>query len=160
MLSIIAALNESFVIGNNNRLIWHIPNDLKRFKRITTGKTIIMGRKTFESLPAVLTNRKHIVFSQNINYSVSNDQVLIVHDINEILKYKDSEEEVFVIGGGQIYRQLMPYCKKLYLTMVCNKNKGDTFFPQFDINKYRIIEEEENLEGELKYNFVILETLK
>jgi dihydrofolate reductase len=142
MLSIIAALNDNYVIGNQNKLIWHISSDLKRFKKITTGKTIVMGRKTFESLPGVLPNR-----------------VIIVHDIKEILKYENSADEVFIIGGETIYKQLLPYSKRLYLTKIVSAEEGDTYFPKFDTNKYRIIKEENNMEKNVKYSFVILEKI-
>ncbi|AAK80945.1 dihydrofolate reductase [Clostridium acetobutylicum] len=142
MLSIIAALNENYVIGNENKLIWHISDDLKRFKKLTTGKTIIMGRKTFESLPGVLPNRKHIVITKNLNYSREN--VSIVHSIDEIIELKDTTEENFIIGGGEIYRALIPYCSILYLTKVHSNQTGDAFFPKFDENDYSIIATEKH----------------
>ena len=159
MLSIIVALNENYVIGKDNKLIWHISNDLKRFKRITTGKTIVMGRKTFESLPKALPNRKHIVITGNKEYSVPDDSVMIVNDIKEIYKYENSPEEVFVIGGGKIYEQLLPYCRRLYLTKIASEEEGDTYFPKFDMSKYRVIEEEKNMQDNLMYTFVILEKI-
>jgi dihydrofolate reductase len=159
MLSIIVALNDKNVIGNQNKLIWHISNDLKRFKKITTGKTIVMGRKTFESLPGVLPSRKHIVITKNKEYIVPDDRVIIIHDIKEIMKYENSSEEFFIIGGGEIYKQLLPYCKRLYLTKIVSTQEGDTYFPEFDINKYRVIEEENNVENNVKYSFEILEKI-
>jgi dihydrofolate reductase len=159
MLNIIVALNDNYVIGKDNKLIWHISNDLKRFKSITTGKTIVMGRKTFESLPGILPNRKHIVITQNKEYSISDERVKIVHDIKEILKYENSPEEVFVIGGGEIYKQLLPYCKRMYLTKVETATEGDTYFPKFDENKYRVIEEEKNIENNVNYTFLTLERI-
>lgn len=155
MLSIIVAFNENYVIGNQNKLIWHISNDLKRFKKITTGKTIVMGRKTFESLPGVLPGRKHIVITENREYTAANDMVTVVNDIKEIFKYEDSSEEFFIIGGGEIYKQLLPYCKRLYLTKIVSTQEGDTYFPKFDINKYRVVEEENNVE----YSFIVLEKI-
>jgi dihydrofolate reductase len=159
MLNIIVALNDNYVIGKDNKLIWHISNDLKRFKSITTGKTIVMGRKTFESLPGILPNRNHIVITQNKEYSISDGRVKIVHDIKEILKYENSPEEVFVIGGGEIYKQLFPYCKRLYLTKVETTTEGDTYFPKFDENKYKVIEEEKNIENNINYTFLTLEKI-
>ncbi|MFL0249597.1 dihydrofolate reductase [Clostridium neuense] len=156
MLSIIAAINENYVIGKDNKLPWHISEDLKRFKKLTTGKTIIMGRKTFESLPSVLPNRKHIVITNNINYNYDNDNVEVVHRINDVLKYKNCEDEVFIIGGGKVYAEFLPYCEKLYLTKVHSNQGGDTFFPKFDINNYEIIENEKNDSGNIKYSFLTL----
>lgn len=150
MLSIIAALNENFVIGNNNKLIWHFPEDLKRFKALTMGKTIIMGRKTFESLPGILPGRKHIVITQNQDYSHEN--VVIVHDINKIINLKNTSEENFIIGGGKIYKELLPYASKLYLTKVHSKQSGDTFFPRFNEDNYTILEDIKHAD----YDFITL----
>ncbi len=97
MLSIIVAKAKNDVIGNNNELIWHLPEDLKRFKELTTGHTIIMGRKTFESLGRILPNRKHVILTQNKNYKIENDNVEVVHEIEELQKYINEEEENFVI---------------------------------------------------------------
>jgi dihydrofolate reductase len=159
MLNIIVAVNEIYAIGKDNKLMWHIPKDLKRFKAMTTGKTIIMGRKTFESLPGVLPGRKHIVITKNKAYVVKDKNVEIVSDIKEVLKYENTAEEFFVIGGGEVYRQLLPYCKRLYLTKVDNKLEGDTYFPKFDISKYKVIEEVMNVEENIKYTFLTLEKL-
>lgn len=157
MLSIIVALSEDYVIGCNNKLIWHIPRDLKRFKKITYGKTIIMGRKTFESLPGILPNRKHIVITRDHNYSIKDENVLVVHNIKDVLKYAHSKEEAFVIGGGEIYTQLLPYCTKLYLTKVISEKKGDTYFPQFNMEDYTVIECEKHNENNMEYSFITLE---
>lgn len=156
MLSLIAAINENYVIGKDNKLPWHISEDLKRFKKLTTGKALVMGRKTFESLPGILPNRKHIIITKNMNYTYDNDNVEIVHNINDILKYKDSEDEVFIIGGGKIYAEFLPYCEKLYLTKVHSNQSGDTYFPKFDINNYEIIENEDHESNDIKYTFFIL----
>ena len=99
MLSIIVAKAKNNIIGKDNKLLWHLPEDLKRFKEITTGHTIIMGRKTFESLGRVLPNRKHIVFTQNPDFKVEDPNVQIVHSMLEIKGYIDDQEENFVIGG-------------------------------------------------------------
>ncbi|MCH3963743.1 MAG: dihydrofolate reductase [Clostridium sp.] len=157
MLNIIAALNQNNLIGRGNKLIWHIPEDLKRFKTITFGKTIVMGRKTFESLPGILPGRNHIVITRDKKYSVPNDNVKIIHDINDILKYSDSAEQVFIIGGGEIYRQLLPYCSKLYLTKIISSENGDTYFPEFSSNDYNIIEYEKHCDDGIEYSFVTLE---
>jgi len=157
MLSLIAAINENYVIGKDNKLPWHISEDLKRFKKLTTGKTLAMGRKTFESLPGTLPNRKHIIITGNMNYTCDSDNVEIVHTTKDILKYKDSEDEVFIIGGGKIYTEFLPYCKKLYLTKVHSNQSGDTYFPKFDINNYKVIEKEDHESNNIKYTFFILE---
>ena len=115
MLSIIVAIANDNVIGKDNKLIWHLPEDLKRFKRITTGHKIIMGRKTFESLGGILPNRKHIILCNDMEMNIDDENVEILKDISKLDKYIDSEEECFVIGGATIYRLLMPYSKKCIL---------------------------------------------
>ncbi|ASW44338.1 dihydrofolate reductase [Clostridium isatidis] len=160
MLSIIVAKANNDVIGGDNKLLWHISKDLKRFKEITTGHTIIMGRKTFESLPKVLPNRKHIVITRDRNFKVDSDMVHIVNDISTVLeKFKDSDEEAFVIGGGEIYKSLLPYCKKIYLTRVYKNFEGDTIFPNLDLEDWNIINKSEiftNEKDNLKFDFIDL----
>ena len=160
MLSIIVALNENYAIGYNNKLIYHISGDLKRFKKITYGKAIIMGRKTFESLPNILLNRKHIIITRNPNYNIKSENVFVVHNIKDVIKYEHSKEEYFIIGGGEIYAQLLPYCTKLYLTKIASEEKkGDTYFPKFNIHNYNIIEYEKHNENNIEYNFITLEKI-
>lgn len=156
MLTLIAAFNENYVIGKDNKLPWHISDDLKRFKKLTTGKTLVMGRKTFESLPGTLPNRKHIIITGNTNYTYDGDNVEIVHNIKDVLKYKDSEDEVFIIGGGKVYAEFLPYCEKLYLTKVHSNQSGDTYFPKFDISNYEIIANEDHESDNTKYTFLTL----
>lgn len=142
MLSIIVAIAKNNVIGKDNKLIWHLPEDLKRFKKLTTEHTIIMGRKTFESLGRVLPKRKHIILSHNKDYVVDNENVEVVHSIDDIKKYIDSEEENFVIGGAGIYKLLLPFAKKLYITKINEEFEGDVFFPQIDENEFEIVSRE------------------
>lgn len=131
MFSIIVAKSKNNMIGKNNKLLWHLPEDLKRFKELTNYHKIFMGRKTFESLPGVLVNRKHLILTKDEFYPTICDQVELVHDLEEFIENnKDTEEEIFVIGGGTIYSALMPYCKKLYVTEVLKEFDGDTSFPE------------------------------
>lgn len=158
MLSIIVAMSKNNVIGKDNQLIWHISEDLKNFKRLTTGHTIIMGRNTFESLGRVLPNRKHIVFSRDINYQIKDANVKVVHDIAEIEKYINSNEEAFVIGGEAIYRLLLPYVNKMYITYIDEKFDGDTYFPEIDYSKWNVIDKKEKTEdNKLNYYFITYE---
>lgn len=160
MLSIIVAKANNNVIGGNNKLLWHLSKDLKRFKEITTGNTIIMGRKTFESLPKVLPNRHHIILTSNKNYKVDSDSVTIVNNIEEIVdKYKDSVEEAFIIGGGEIYNLLIPYTNKLYLTRIYKDFEGDTYFPNIDLSNWEVSYKSDILSDEkenLTYDFINL----
>ena len=158
MISIICAIARNNVIGNNNSMIWHIPSDLKRFKSITSGSTIIMGRKTFESLPGVLPKRKHIVITRDKNYTVDNESDEVLHSVDEVLKkFENSSEEVYIIGGGQIYKEFLPHAVKLHLTILEKDFEGDTKFPE--INKDEWITEEKSeiiTENNIDYYFIDL----
>ena len=157
MLSIIVAKAKNNVIGKDNKLIWHLSDDLKRFKKLTTGHTIIMGRKTFESLGRVLPNRKHIVFTQNPDFKVNDENVEIVHSMLQIQEYIENEEEAFVIGGAVIYNLLMPYVKKMYVTEIDEEFDGDAFFPRIDETKWREVSREkgpEDEENKVTYEYV------
>lgn len=164
MLSIIAAMDENYVIGKNNNLIWNLPEDLKRFKDITmTGtKTMIMGRKTFESLPLVLPGRKHIILSANKDYQIDNENVIVIHNIEELKPFIESSEEYFVIGGGKIFSLLLPYSSKMYLTIIHENFEGDTFFPSFNKSEWKVSDLRENSvsdTNQYKHTFMILERL-
>lgn len=148
MLSIIVAIANKNVIGKDNTLIWHLPEDLKRFKTITTGKTIIMGRRTFESLGRVLPNRKHIVLCNDMEMNVDNENVEVVNDIKCLDKYINSSEENFIIGGATIYRLLMPYANKMYITKINQDFDGDAFFPEIKEEEWEIINTEKGLKNE------------
>lgn len=138
MLSIIVAIAKNNVIGKDNKLIWHISEDLKRFKSITSGKSMIMGRKTFESLPGILPNREHIILTRDKNFKVDSDKVKVVNDLDTLIeKYSNCEDEVFVIGGAEIYKQLLPYAHKLYLTKIDTDFEGDTYFPQINYDEFK-----------------------
>ena len=160
MISIIVAVAENNIIGGDNNLLWHIPEDLKRFKEITSGNTIIMGRKTFESLPGVLPNRKHIIITRDKNYSVDNPNVEVIHNLSEVInKYKNAPETAFIIGGGEVYKQLIHSVDKIFLTKVYKSFNGDTTFPQIDFNEFNIEFESEILTCEkngINYKFIDL----
>ena len=156
MISIIVAKTIKNYIGKDNKLLFHISEDLKRFKEITNDHKIIMGRKTFESLPKVLDNREHIIITRDKDYKVESNRIEIVNDIEEIIeKYQNSNEEVFVIGGGEIYKQLLPYTNKLYLTIIESDIEGDTKFPLLNINDWNVVHRKRVL-GEPTYSFTDL----
>lgn len=153
-LSLIAAIGKNNELGINNSLIWHLSEDLKYFKKVTNGKTIIMGRKCFESLPGLLPNRKHIILTNNKNYKVAG--AIIFNTIDDILNYvKNTNEECFIIGGGKIYDLFLPYCKKLYLTEIDAEDAADVFFPVFDKELYKKEESELINENGIDYKFLI-----
>lgn len=160
MLSIIVAKAKNNMIGKDNKLIWNLPADLKHFKELTTGHTIIMGRKTFESLGRVLPNRKHIVFSQNPDFKVKDENVQVVHSMLEIQEYIESKEESFVIGGSMIYNLLMPYVTKMYVTEIEEEFEGDSFFPKINTDIWKETSREKGPKDEkntLDYEFVTYE---
>ena len=148
MLSIIVAIANKNVIGKDNKLIWHLPEDLKHFKEITSGHKIIMGRKTFESLGRILPNRKHIILCNDMEMDIENDDVEILDDISKLDKYINSEEECFVIGGATIYRLLMPYSNKMYITKINNDFDGDVYFPEIKEDEWKITSKKQGLKNE------------
>ena len=148
MLSTIVAIANNNVIGKDNKLIWHLPEDLKRFKQITTGKNIIMGRKTFESLGRVLPNRKHIILCNDMEMDIDNENVEILDDISKLDKYINSNEENFVIGGATIYKLLMPYVNKLYITKINHDFEGDVYFPEIKEAEWKEISKEKGLKND------------
>lgn len=140
MITIIAAVADNNALGKNNELLWHLPNDFKRFKSITTGHYIIMGRKTFESFPKPLPNRTHVIITRQKNYSY--DGCIIVDSLQNALATCSKEKEVFIIGGGEIYKQSIEIADKLDITKVHNTFKADTFFPEIDLDKWNLIASE------------------
>ncbi len=159
MLSIIVAKAKNNTIGKDNKLMWHIKDDLKRFQELTTSHVIIMGRKTFESLGRVLPNRMHIVLSRDKNYKIDNENVVIINDISEIDKYVHDKNENFVIGGEKIYNLLLPKCNKLYITQINKDFEGDSYFPQIDESKWKLTERSELKEDEnnIEYEYITYE---
>ena len=136
-VSIIAAVGRNFELGKNNDLIWHFKQDMKFFKETTLGHTVIMGRKTFESLPKALPNRLNVVITSDSSYSAEN--IVVVSSVEQALKYCNNEE-AFVIGGGMIYKEFLPFADKLYLTEIeDSRENADTYFPSFDKNEFKQI---------------------
>lgn len=163
MLSIVVAKAKNNIIGKDNKIIWNLPEDLKRFKELTTGHTIIMGRKTFESLGEVLPNRKHIIFSQNPDFKVKDENVEVVHSLLQIQDLIEGKEETFIIGGAMIYNFLMPYVKKMYVTEIDQEFEGDSFFPKINEDTWKEVNREKGIKDEknnLDYEFVIYERVK
>jgi dihydrofolate reductase len=146
-ISIIVAIAENRAIGKDNKLLWHLSDDLKRFKKLTTGHTLIMGRNTFLSLPnGALPNRRHIVISDMEGESFQGCEM--ARSIDEAVKLAGRDEECFVIGGGMVYKQFLPLAGKLYLTQVHESFEADTFFPEIDFGQWKILESEDLDAGE------------
>ncbi len=137
----IAAAAENNALGKDNDLMWHLPDDFKRFKRITSGHKIIMGRKTFESFPKTLPNREHIIITRDLNYSVDFDNCVVVNSLEEALGLVQ-DEHAFIIGGGEIYKQGMDFSNAIELTRVHGTFEADTFFPEIDTNLWEVVAEE------------------
>ena len=154
-ITIIAAIDEERGLGKNNQLLVKISDDLKRFKRITRGHPVIMGRKTYESIGKPLPNRLNIVVTHNSHYEAGG--VIIVDSIDRALqKAKDHDsEEIFIIGGADIYRQALPYVDKLYLTLVKGRYGADVFFPDYSMFT-REVSREEHVDGDRAYTFLEL----
>lgn len=160
MLSIIVAVAKNNVIGKDNKLIWHLPEDLKRFKRLTSNHTIIMGRRTFESLGRVLPNRKHVILCNDAKMNIDDENVEILDDISKLKKYIESDDENFVIGGATIYRLLMPFANKMYITHINQEFDGDVYFPEISEEEWKIIDREPGLKDEknpFDYEYVTYE---
>ena len=138
----IAAAAENNALGRDNDLIWHLPDDFRRFKRITTGHHIIMGRKTFESFPKPLPNRKHVIITRDKKYTVDYPDCIVVHSLKEALNLVAEESLAFIIGGGEIYSQGLQYCDTVELTRVHGHFDADTFFPELDEKDWKLVKEE------------------
>jgi dihydrofolate reductase len=157
-LSIIVAVAENNVIGANNQLIWHISDDLKRFKALTTGHCIVMGRKTFESIGKPLPKRTNIVVSRNKNLVI--EGCTVSTSLQEAIAACPANQEVFIIGGGELYRQALPLAHKIYLTIVHRHFEGDTYFPEIDYSQWQVVASEKGKPTEtdgLEYTFIDLE---
>ena len=137
-LSIIVAMSKNRVIGKDNKMPWHLSNDLKNFKKITIGKTIVMGRLTYDSIGKPLPDRKNIILSRNLIDS----NVFIFDNFEEVLNFTKDEDEVFIIGGQDIYSQTIDKVNKLYLTTIDANIEGDKYFPEIDISKWKKIRSE------------------
>ena len=159
MITLIAAAAENNALGKDNDLLWHLPNDFKRFKEITSGHHIIMGRKTFESFPKPLPNRTHIIITRQKEYVVEN--CIVVHSLEEAIAIAPQNEEVFIIGGAQIYEQSIPLADKIDLTRVHTSLDADAFFPEFDTSEWNLVFSEKHFKDEKhQYDFTFETYLK
>ncbi len=152
-ISIIVAISKNNAIGKDNKLLWHLSDDLKRFKKLTTGHTIIMGKKTFDSLPnGALTNRTNIVITHNKDIKIPG--CIMAYSINDAIEKCNNDDEIFVVGGGSIYKQFLKFANKIYLTIVQENFDADTFFPEINFNEWKIIEQTDFLSDKKnKYAF-------
>lgn len=146
VVTIIAAAGENDALGKNNKLIWCLPEDLQRFKKLTSGHSVIMGRKTFESMPKALLNRRNIIITRNKNYSAEGAEVC--SSIENALSLVKEDLQPFIIGGGEIYRQSMALAEQIELTRIHKEFDADTFFPNIPETKWKLINEEKHSKTE------------
>ncbi|NMD72810.1 dihydrofolate reductase [Bacillus sp. DNRA2] len=160
MISLIWAMDENRVIGKDNQLPWHLPEDLKFFKRTTMGHPIAMGRKTHESIGRPLPGRENIIITRSRDYQ--SEGCTVVHSVDEFISYSKalSSDEVFVIGGAEIFHSVFPYADRLYITKIHDIFPGDTYFPEIDMNEWDQIFNEQGIKDEKNpydYEFFIYE---
>jgi len=149
LIKIIVAMSKNRVIGDSNTLIWHLPEDLKRFKQLTTGNAIVMGRKTYESIGRPLPNRRNIIITRDKDYSIEGCEV--VNSLEEAFLITGSD--CFVIGGGEIYKQSLSYSEKIYLTLIDKDFEGDTEFPEIN-SEWKEINKEDFESSEFNWSFI------
>ena len=155
IISLIVSMGRNRVIGRNNKIPWYLPADLKRFKQLTTGKPIIMGRKTFESIGRPLPNRTNIIVTHDANYKA--EGCIVVHSVEEALKAAEGSEEIMVIGGSKIYEQFFPISNKIYLTVIDEDFDGDTLFPEYKKEDWKEVSREDHKEDEQNwYDYVYI----
>ena len=159
MISIIAAIGKNRELGFNNNLIWHIPEDLKFFKEKTMNKIIVMGYKTYKSLPGLLPGRRHVVLT---HHNINNEKVRTFSNINTLLEYLNNiDEEVFIIGGSSIYHEFIDKANYIYLTEIDASYKdADVYFPEFDKNKYKRKVLKKSSYNDIDYSFVLYDKEK
>lgn len=137
MITLIAAAGENNELGKDNDLLWHLPDDFKRFKALTTGHYIIMGRKTFESFPKPLPNRTHVIITRSKEYEAP-EGCIVVHSLEKAIEASPKNETLFIIGGGEIYKQSIDHADCIELTRVHNSFEADTFFPEIDSKNWQL----------------------
>lgn len=153
----IAAIGKNNALGKDNDLLWHLPDDFRRFKQLTTGHKIIMGRKTFESFPKPLPNRTHIIITRDPNYNPNLPSCIVVHSLEEALKLVQDDDIAYIIGGGEIYDLGMPYADILEITRIHESFDADTYFPEIDEKIWKRTKEEYHPSDERhKYDFTYL----
>ena len=153
MIKIIVAMSKNRVIGNDNKLIWKLSSDLKRFKELTTDNSVVMGRKTYESIGKPLPNRRNIIITRQPDYQV--DECEIVSSLEEALLITGND--CFIIGGGEIYKQSLPLANKIYLTLVNEEFEGDTQFPEIDSSWVKLSKIDFNSDEKNNHNYSFIE---
>lgn len=160
MIHIIAAISKNNALGKDNQLLWYLPNDLKYFKKVTTGYPVIMGRKTFESIGKPLPNRLNLIISRNKKSSTEN--LIYCNSLSEAIALASAQnKDIFIIGGGEVYKQAMPLAQKLHLTLVDTVIEADTFFPEVNTDEWQLETQQDfNKDEKHAYNYSIFTYLK
>lgn len=161
MISFLVAMDKNHVIGYQNDLPWSLPLDLQYFKEVTMGHTMVMGRKTFDAIGRVLPGRKSVVLTRQKNIDLP-EEVDIIHDVKDIIKMHEEspDEELFIIGGGELFKLLLPEADRLYITLIDYEFKGDTYFPKFDESEWEVVKKEKGIKNEenpYDYYFMLYE---
>ena len=157
-ISIIVAVARNWAIGLNNSLLWHIPEDFRWFKNHTRGHTVVMGRRTWESLPVKpLPGRKHVILTDNPDDCFPG--TTCVQSLEDAIRFMDADSENFIIGGGMVYREFLPLAQKVYLTRVEKDFEADTWFPELNPGEWKEVFRESHPEGELPFTFLIFERI-
>ncbi|MBI2541424.1 type 3 dihydrofolate reductase [Candidatus Woesearchaeota archaeon] len=157
-ISLIAAMGRNRVIGKDSSLPWKLPEDMKRFKELTLNKPVVMGRKTFESIGKPLPNRKNIILTKDKNYK--KEGCIVVHSAEEALNAAKENEEIMVIGGGQVFKEFLPMADRMYLTFIDEDFEGDSYFPEYDKEEWKEAKGEEHQNEKYKFAFVDLERIQ
>jgi dihydrofolate reductase len=159
MISFLVAMDKNRVIGRNNQLPWHLPEDLRYFKRVTMGHPIAMGRKTHDSIGKILPGRENIIITRNSDFKC--EGCTVFYSIQDFVHYCDElEDEIFVIGGAEIFKETFQYADRLYITYIHQEFEGDTFFPDFEHSKWKLVSSEKGIRNEKNpydYDFIIYE---
>ncbi|MEM9102405.1 MAG: type 3 dihydrofolate reductase [Pseudomonadota bacterium] len=158
-ISLIAAMSHQRIIGKDNQMPWHLPADLQHFKRVTLGKPVLMGRKTYESIGKALPGRKNIVITRDVSYQL--DDAMVVHSVEDALAIVQQIEEVMIIGGAQIYQQTLHLAQKLYLTFIDCELEGDAVFPQWNEQVWSELSRTQHQKDEKNpFNYTFVELLR
>lgn len=161
MISLLLAMDKNQLIGKDNDLPWRLPADLAYFKRVTMGHPIIMGRKTYDSIGRPLPGRENIIVTRDTSYKAEGCKV--IHSIEDIVKMsEETDQELFVIGGAEIFKEILPHSDRLYITEIEEEFEGDTYFPAFDKDEWKIISKEKGIKDEknpYEYTFLVYEKI-
>lgn len=157
-ITLIVAAAENNAIGKDNQMLWHLPNDFKYFKKNTLEHSVVMGRKTFESIGKPLPDRRNIILTRNLRYS--NEEADVANSVNEVMNYTRDENEIFIIGGAEIYKQTLPLANKVLLTRVHTTINGDAYFPELLDHEWKLVSAEKHEKDEkhaFDYTFEVYE---